>query len=347
MANILTPYEFLLKSKELPVIDVRSPGEYAHAHIPGALSLPLFDDTERAEVGTLYKKSGRVKAIQKGLDIVGPKLSFFTRYALSLNSPEILVHCWRGGMRSSAMAWLLENVGLKCYLLEGGYKHYRNYVLDSFVTPLNIVLLGGFTGSGKTDIIKALKAKGEQVLDLEGLANHKGSAFGALGEQPQPGAEHFENLIHASLSGIDYSKRIWIEDESRNIGRAVIPAALWSQMRNSSLIRIETPFDIRLERLMRDYGAFPPDQLISSIQKIEKRLGYDRCKFAIEACQQGDIKRAAEIALIYYDRAYGDQLTKRFTDRPDSILTFDQSDKEITDKHIEALIQRADHFNKG
>ena len=136
--------------------------EYVQGHIPWALSLPLFNDEERAKVGTLYKQQGKILSVQKGLEFVGPKLKGFTKFALKLNSPEILVHCWRGGMRSSSMAWLLETVGLKVYLLEGGYKGYRKLVQNSFSAPLNIILLGGYTGSGKTELLQLLKSSGEQ-----------------------------------------------------------------------------------------------------------------------------------------------------------------------------------------
>src|SRR3989339_1355584 len=195
MPKIISVAEFLKRGNSLPIIDVRSPGEYEHAHIPGALALPLFSNEERAEVGTIYKQRGRVQAVQKGLEFVGPKLKDFTKFALKLNSDELLIHCWRGGMRSSAMAWLLETVGINCSLLKDGYKAYRNHVLESFDLPYKILLLGGYTGSGKTEILSALKEAGEQVVDLEGLSNHKGSAFGALGQGIQPSSEQFENTL--------------------------------------------------------------------------------------------------------------------------------------------------------
>ena len=135
MAKVLTAEEFIIKAKSLPVLDVRSPGEYVQGHIPGALSLPLFNDEERAKVGTLYKQQGKILSVQKGLEFVGPKLKGFTKFALKLNSPEILVHCWRGGMRSSSMAWLLETVGLKVYLLEGGYKGIQEIGSKQFLGP--------------------------------------------------------------------------------------------------------------------------------------------------------------------------------------------------------------------
>ncbi len=307
--------EFLELSKQFPIIDVRSPGEYEHAHIPGALSLPLFLNDERAEIGTIYKQRGRVKAVQRGLEIVGPKLGGFAKFALALKSDNILIHCWRGGMRSSSMAWLLEQVGIECSLLTGGYKSYRGHVLKSFEKPLKIVLLGGYTGSGKTDLLKILKDSGEQVLDLEGLACHKGSAFGAIGQVDQPSGEYFENLLSLEVEALDGEKVVWIEDESRNVGKVFIPEQLWKQMRVSPLVKVEASFEARLDRLMRDYGCYSVDLLSASIKKIEKRLGYDKCKLALEACENGDIRSAAQISLLYYDKAYGNQLETRFGER--------------------------------
>jgi len=215
-------------------------------------------------------------------------------------------------MRSSAMAWLLETVGLNCSLLKDGYKAYRNFVLQSFDTPRNILLLGGYTGSGKTEILQALKNAGEQIVDLEGLTNHKGSAFGALGQEAQPSTEQFENILSTELEKLDKQRVVWIEDESRNVGKASIPQGFWNQMRASKLIRVDTPYDIRLERLMRDYACFDTEGLAASIKKIEKRLGFDKCKTALDACMNGDREAAARICLNYYDAAYGNQLVTRF-----------------------------------
>lgn len=312
MSKVISAKEFIERGDSLPIIDVRSPGEYEHAHIPGALNLPLFSNEERAEVGTIYKKQGRVKAVQRGLEFVGPKMKDFTKFSLKLGSPEILVHCWRGGMRSTSMAWLLETVGLSCLLLKDGYKAYRHYVLDSFETPFKIILLGGFTGSGKTEILYSLREAGEQVIDLEGIANHKGSAFGSLGQEIQPSTEQFENYLCKELATLDTNRVIWVEDESRNVGKVYLPQPFWNQMRSSPLVRIDTPYEIRLERLMRDYACFPLDGLVDSIKKIEKRLGFDKCKKAADACTAGDRDTAARICLDYYDAAYGNQLTTRF-----------------------------------
>ena len=303
---------FLAQAKETPVVDVRSPAEFAQGHIPCAKNIPLFDNEERAEVGTLYKQKGRIPAVQRGLEIVGPKMRRLTDDALRLKSSELLVYCWRGGMRSAAMAWLFETVGIRCSTLEHGYKAYRNHVLGSFSKPLRLVLLGGFTGGGKTEILHGLKSNGIQVLDLERLANHKGSAFGGIGQLSQPSTEQFENLIATQCAQMNPEQTVWVEDESRNVGRCSIPLPFWEQMRSAPLICVQTPREQRVARLMQEYAGFDTEQLCTAIKKIEKRLGYDRCKEASQACLCGNRQAALEICLDYYDKAYANQLFERF-----------------------------------
>jgi len=312
MSHIITIDAFLERAKQTPVVDVRSPAEFAQGHIPGAYNLPLFDNDERAEVGALYKQKGRILAIQRGLELTGPKMRRFTDFALHLKSPELLVYCWRGGMRSAAMAWLFETVGIGCFTLEHGYKAYRNRVLADFARPLRLALLGGFTGGGKTEILHALRLAGAQVLDLEALAHHKGSAFGGIGQGAQPSSEQFENLIAAQCAQIDPQQTLWVEDESRNVGRCAIPLPFWEQMRRAPLIYVDTPRPQRTDRLMQEYATLDPELLCAAIKKIEKRLGFDRCKEACEACLNGNRRLALEICLDYYDKAYGNQLYERF-----------------------------------
>jgi tRNA 2-selenouridine synthase len=192
MVNKLTAIEFLEKARENPVVDVRSQKEYKQGHIPGALNLPLFNDDERAIIGTLYKNSGKETSVLKGLELVGPKLTGFIKQLRSLVSgKEILVHCWRGGMRSESMAWLFEVAGYHVSLLDGGYKAYRKFIREAVEGPFNFIILGGNTGSGKTEILKALSDAAEQVLDLEAIARHKGSVYGGLGFTDQPTEEKF------------------------------------------------------------------------------------------------------------------------------------------------------------
>lgn len=301
-----------LPTFDTPILDVRSPGEFEQGHIPGAVSFPLFDDEERAIVGTLYKQSGREDAIMRGLDIIGPKMSRFVRAARKLApARRVRIHCWRGGMRSGSLAWLLQTAGFEASVLTGGYKAYRSYIRSELSKPLNLIVLGGKTGSGKTDILHALTELGEQVIDLEGLAHHKGSSFGALGQLPQPSTEQFENDIHTAFTKLNTQKRIWIEDESHSIGRVYLPAPLEDQMRVAPTIALAVPPSIRINRLVREYATFPKADLIESLSRIQKRLGNQRLQQAITALEQNDYATTAEIALAYYDQAYAFGLTKK------------------------------------
>lgn len=293
------------ESRQHLLLDVRSPGEYGVGHIPHATSLPLFDDAERAVVGTAYVQQGRAEAIEIGLEIVGKKMADFVRLVKPLvKDNKIYIHCWRGGMRSGSMAWLYDLVGYEVRVLKGGYKAYRHHVLDALAQPLLLRIIGGRTGSGKTELLHALKARGEQVIDLEGLACHRGSAFGGIGQEAQPRTEHFENLIHLSLSALDTSHTIWLEDESKNVGRCVIPDVLWRQMRQARVYAIESPMEERIARLVRDYGSYPREELETAIRNIERRLGNEAMKAAIQALYEGKLDEVVRLTLRYYDRAY-------------------------------------------
>lgn len=305
MAEIIEIEEFLENSERIPIVDVRSPGEFVHGHIPGAINIPVFDDEERAQVGTTYKQKSREKAIELGLKIVGPKLAGLKEQAIAASiDGKILVHCWRGGMRSGKMAEYFEEAGLSAQLLVGGYKTYRHHVLESFANKLNIVLLAGETGSGKTEILKHLADAGEQVIDLEEFASHRGSSFGAIGMNPQPTAENFENNLFVALKKIDPTKRLWLEAESRSIGRIFIPAPFWEQMQAAPVYRLQVPFETRVQRLVIDYGSFPIEILQEALDRIKKRLGGLDHKNASEALQRGDIAEFIRFALRYYDKAY-------------------------------------------
>ena len=253
MAESIQIEQFLSLSASHPVIDVRSPSEFSQGHIPGALNIPLFDDQERKVVGTAYKQVNKEAAMYLGLDFAGKKLVKLAKEGEKKAGREktLLVHCWRGGMRSKSMVWLFETMGLTCYLLEGGYKSYRKLVHNAFEKPLNLVVVGGRTGSGKTDILYQLENAGEQVIDLEGLAHHKGSAFGALGEHPQPSTEQFENNLCQKLSGLDRQKITWIEDESRNVGKCVIPGEVYAQMKESRLLFLDISRELRASHLIK------------------------------------------------------------------------------------------------
>ena len=305
MVRPLLITEFL--AADTPIIDVRSPGEFAQGHIPGAHSLPLFSNDERAIVGTLYKQQGRDVALLEGLRIVGPKLASIVEAARAL-APDgrIRVHCWRGGERSGSVAWLLDKAGFaEVITLRKGYKAFRTYVLDSFSAPIELRILGGYTGTGKTETLGHLYALGEQVIDLEALAHHKGSSFGALGEQPQPTTEHFENVLWQAMHKLDGSRPVWLEDESVMIGRCKIPQVLYDRMRQTTLFFAEMSQEERADRLVVDYGKYPTEQLAEAVKRIEKRMGPQHCKAALLALKEGDLRTVALLTLTYYDKAYG------------------------------------------
>ena len=306
MAKVLQIEAFLKRAVSLQVIDVRSPSEYQQGHIPGAINLPLFDDQERKVVGTLYKQVNREAAIYAGFEFIGKKLADLAREGARKagRKKEILVHCWRGGMRSQSMAWLFETAGLSCGLLEGGYKSYRRYVREKLAAPLSLKVVGGKTGSGKTLLLSRLQQRDEQVIDLEALAHHKGSAFGALGEPEQPTTEQFENEICHVVSGLDPSRPVWIEDESRNIGKCVIPGELYEQMREAETYFLDIPREERARYLVTDYAAHDKEALKACVLKIHKRLGGDRTREATEAIEREDFYTTAHIILHYYDKAY-------------------------------------------
>lgn len=314
----------------IPLLDVRSPSEFKQGHMPGALSFPLFNDEERAQIGTLYKQQGKEKAVLEGLRIVGPKLAGFVEAANEISAfKKIKMYCWRGGMRSGSMAWLLRTAGFDVEVLKGGYKTYRQHVQQSFSNAIPFIIISGPTGSGKTEILHELLKLGEQVIDLEQLAKHKGSAFGSLGMSEQPTIEQFENNLHQELNKFDFSRRIWVEDESRKIGKVVLHGGLWENLNNARLVLLNTPLDFRVRRLVKDYGRFKPDELRESLLKIAKRLGGLSLNEALEALDAGDLAKVAEISLNYYDKAYRFSLEKRNRNIAKTIDTTELENQEI------------------
>jgi tRNA 2-selenouridine synthase len=329
---------FLELAEKIPVIDVRSPLEFSNGHIPGAINIPLFNDEERARVGTKYKKEGRNPAILEGLKLTGPAMSEKLREGLkNASGGKLLVHCWRGGMRSKAMAWLFSLGGIDTILLEGGYKAYRHHVLDSLSEKRKSIILGGMTGSSKTHILKFLKENGQQVIDLEGIANHKGSAFGALGQEPQPTTEQFSNLLYDEWKRLDSEKPVWLEDESRSIGSVFMPEHFFLNMQEEKTIVLMMAPEIRLPRLMKEYSVYPPELLKASVMKISKRLGGDNTRDALESIDNGDIAKAILISLNYYDKAYQFSIKKK----NNSEIIYVETDTDDIETNAKKILEAA------
>ena len=310
---MLLPIEDFLKLRDShPVVDVRSQGEFGEGHIRGALNIPILNNEERVAVGTDYKQKGQQEAIKTGFRLVGPRLLDIINETQKIaNESEILVHCWRGGMRSSNFCQFVGMAGIKSHQLKGGYKAYRNQALESLKKPLQIILLTGFTGSGKSEVLRALKANGEQILDLEALAHHKGSAFGHLLMPPQPTTEQFQNELFEEIIKLDGSKRIWVEDESIAIGKIFLPHDFWISMMQSPLVQMDVSKDIRVQRLVSEYGPADREEFLSIMGKVVKKLGGQHYNAAKEKLLQGDMASTIDILLTYYDKAYLNSITKR------------------------------------
>lgn len=370
---------FLELSKQHPVIDVRSPGEFKHAHIPGAYSLPLFTDEERAVVGTAYKQESREKAIKHGLDFFGTKMKNMVeevegildlrrtmternlnQYGMQNRKPKtVLLYCWRGGMRSGAVGWLFDMYGFKVYTLIGGYKKFRNYVLETLKLPFDLKILGGYTGSGKTEVIKELRRKGELVIDLEDIAKHKGSAFGNIGMPRQPTQEMFENILSIELRTLRYEPKtggqnsnpqliikhspIWLEDESQRIGLINLPNDLWQTIRQSEIYFLNIPFEERLKHLVEEYGTLDKEKMVDAIIRIKERLGGLEAKRAIEFLEQDNPIESFRILLKYYDKWYAKGLHNR--ENINSLLHTIICDS-VTPENAKKLIQQPVYHEK-
>lgn len=340
----IDPEKFLSLSQSHVIIDVRSPSEFFQGHIPGAVNIPLFDDEERKQVGILYRQSGRQPAILAGLDLVGPKMSGFVKLAQKL-APErkVLLHCWRGGMRSASIAWLLKTANFNVSILEGGYKAYRKFIREKPGKEIKLMVLGGKTGSGKSEILDRLAGMGEQVIDLEKIAHHKGSAFGDLGQEKQPTNEQFENNLFDALKKLDLGKTIWVEDESRGIGFVGIPDIFYQQMRNSAVMFLDVPKPFRVKRLVKEYALFDPQRLENAIHRITKKLGGLNARLSIEALSRKDYATVADLLLIYYDKAYLKGLSFRDENKVFK-LSVEDEDPEIIAKSVLKFFHNNKHL---
>lgn len=306
---------FLSMAQTLPIIDVRTPAEFAKAHIPTAFNAPLFSDDERVRVGTTYKQQGREQAMLLGLELVGPKLRpMLESIKTTIPNKHVLLHCWRGGMRSQSVAWLLDFFGYNVTLLQGGYKAFRSFVVRTWEVPRTLLLISGKTGAAKTRVLLELQARGEPIINLEALAHHKGSAFGRLGETTIVSQEHFENALALQLHGVPTTAPLWLEDESRRIGYVQIPLPLWKQMLDAPLFFLDVPIDIRIDNLIRDYSSFDKSELTNAITRLTKRLGGAATQQALHALEHNNLREVCALLLRYYDKTYTYGLSLRNAD---------------------------------
>ncbi len=334
--HLIPPETFLQKTEEWVVLDARSPGEFAKGHIPHAINVPLLRDEERAAVGTTYKKQSRQEAVLLGWELVGPRMREIAETLLkhAENGP-LLIYCARGGMRSGILANMVQYLGLPISRLEGGYKAFRSYIRSLWEQPHQpVVILGGMTGTGKTEFLHHLAEAGESMLDLEGLANHRGSAFGAYGQPPQPTQQMFENLIGWTWSTFPPGQPVWIESESIRIGKVRVPDSLWERMRPAPVVELVVSMKKRMERLLRDYGDFEFSLLAEAVEKIRKRLGNSYADQSLAALEQGEISACFAILLEhYYDHCYKKSLSRR-----DTVLSVPADGADISGivEHIKA-----------
>lgn len=293
------------------IIDVRSPDEFALDHLPRAINLPVLDSAQRAAVGAEYVQGSKFRARRHGAALVARNIAAHLEVALADRDGSFrpLVYCWRGGQRSGAMVTVMEQVGWPVTVLEGGYQTWRRQVraaLYDTPVPHRLVLLDGPTGAGKTAVLTALAGRDVQALDLEALAGHRGSLFGAL-PGGQPSQKAFETRLHDALSRLDPARPVLVEAESSKIGARVLPPSLWAAMSRAPVIRLDSPVEVRAARTVRDYAAIAadPSALDAALIRLPRHLGKETVSAwrALAAAGAIDIL-ASELIIHHYDPAY-------------------------------------------
>ncbi len=327
-------FEESLKLYNPLYVDVRSPGEYAEDHIPGAVNLPIFDNDERREIGTLYRMAGRDKAVLRGTEIGGRRIGDIINRLSETKGREIVIYCARGGMRSGSVASLLDSLGISTFRITDGYKSYRRYVNHNLsvirIVP-QIFILQGLTGAGKTDIIKIL----ENSIDLEEFAGHRSSVFGGIG-LTQRTQKNFETRLFNSINKLEKAPYLVIEGESRKVGNLHIPDNIFSQMQAGLFIYIETPIERRISIIREEYARFEEhEKIIQNVNSIRSKLGNKKTDLLIELYSAREIDEFIEILLLeYYDLLYKHSLEKY-----QYISVINNNDTEEAAGNVESVIK--------
>jgi len=309
-----------LNHKEIYIpVDVRSPGEFQDSRIPNAINVPLFTDEERAEIGTLYKREGQKAAKWRAMEIVSPKLPVILEEIREIEKTnrKPLLYCWRGGMRSQSIAHFAMMSGLHIQRLEGGYRAYREYVVEHIpeILPGQAVVIYGLTGTGKTDILHRLKESGYPVLDLEGYANHKGSVFGAIDGHDPYNQKMFDGLLFEDLQSISGSPYFFMEGESKRIGHAVQPPELYEKKENGIHIRVISDLESRVERIYQQYvektDAFHA-RVEFALGRIMKRIKPEAVQKEIQQCLlEKNYREMIRLLIVhYYDPRYDNKINE-------------------------------------
>jgi len=331
------------KDKEMTMIDVRSPSEYADSSIPCSVNIPLFDDEERAEVGTIYTRVSVEAAKERGLEIVSAKLPRFIRQFAEIEGPKT-VFCWRGGMRSKTTATLLSLMDIHVNRLAGGYRDYRKWVistLEGLDFKPNALVIHGNTGNGKTAILRNLQAKGYPVVDLEGMAGHRGSAFGHIGLQAN-NQRMFDSLLLEELLRLQHCEYIMLEAESRRIGKVCVPDFILSKKDHGRHIKLELPLEVRVQNILDDYEPWKyPQDCILDFQKIRSKIHVPIAAEIAECLEQGIYARAVELLLLhYYDKRYA-YSEKNYAES--DFITITADTMEEAEQQLEQLLQESYH----
>lgn len=333
-------YEESREIKDPVYIDVRSPLEYAEDHIPGAVNLPIFDNDERKEVGTLYRVAGREDAMRRGTEIGGKNVGSILNTILGYKEREIVIYCARGGMRSNSVSSLVNSLGIRTWRIRDGYKSYRRYVnslLESIVIRPRLFVLQGLTGAGKTEILGYIK----NSVDLEFMAGHRSSVFGGIGLNPCT-QKYFETQLCGRFGELENEEYAVIEGESKKVGNLHIPENIFRQMRNSPVIYIETPIERRVEIIRKEYAKFNEhERVIKTVQSLKNRLGARKVLELTDLYSNGRIDEFIEMLLLdYYDGLYRHTL-----DRFDYIAVIENRDSEAAAAETVDAVKKylADH----